>query len=329
MTQKIGRTFSLGLAKEAVRGTAEAAATFWPAFTECAIEEKDVKIFDDSSYGIVEDAVGWAIVKQWAEGSIKGYVGDKSFPLLLLAALGTIASTDDADTDPTIKDHAITVSESAQHQSLTLFLDDVAAGVDYKHALACLTSLELKLELGKWIDFAAGFKAKKGASATLTPSMTAENRFHSSHVVFKTATNLAGLDAASAMSIRNLSLKIDKNLEDDDALGSASPVDFLNKQLVIEGTVEAVWKDETSFKTATLAGTAKAMRIDLKNTDVTIGAAANPEIKIDLAKVVFKEISRPIKINDVVTQSLSFKAVYSVADSKMIAVTCVNAQASY
>ena len=328
MSKALGRVVSLGIAKETVRGTAETAATFYIPWSEASVEEKDTKIADEQSYGIIEDSTGMSIVKQWAEATVKAPIGDKHFPLILFSALGALSTAANADASGTVKDHTITVAQTAQHQALTLFLDDPASGADYKHALGCLNSLEIKFELGKFLDYQATFKAKKGATATLTPSVVAENRFLPQHLTFKTAANLAGLTAASAIQIRNLSLKIEKNLEEDDALGSIGPVDFLNKQISIEGQLEAVWSDET-FKTLALAGTIKAMRLDLNNLDVTIGTAAHPQIVLDLAKVTFKELTRPFKLNDIITQQLSFKASYSSGDTKMVTIKATNLQASY
>ena len=328
MSKGIGRIFSVGIAKETTRGTPETNATYWLPFSEATMEDKNEKISIDQSYGIIEDSIDSELVKQWAVVSIKSIITDSSFPLILKAALGTSASALHSG-ETTVYDHTITVNESAQHQSLSMFLNDAVSGSDYKHGLGCLENLEIKIDPMQLVQYSASFKAKKGTSATLTPSQTVENRFHSKHCTFKVATNLAGLTAASAMNIRNLTLKIAKNLEDDDALGSVDPVDFLNKQLVIEGTLEAVWQTEADFKTAYLANTKKALRIDMKNTDVTLGSAANPEVQIDLAKVTFTELSRPLKINDTVMQQLSFKAHYSVSDTKLITVLCTKAVTSY
>lgn len=328
MSKGIGRIFSIGIAKEAVRGTAETAAAYWLPFSEAVMEDKTEKISIDQSFGVIEDSIDSELVKQWAEVNFKSIITDASFPLILKAALGTSASALHS-TETIVYDHTITVNESAQHQSLSLFLNDPVSTSDYKHALGCLENLEIKIDPMALVQYTASFKAKKGATATLTPAQTVENRFHAKHATFKVAANLAGLTAASAVNIRNLSLKIAKNLEDDDALGSLDPVDFLNKQLIIEGTLEAVWQTEADFKTAYLANTKKALRIDLKNTDITIGTSANPQVQIDLAKVTFKELTRPLKINDTVMQTLSFKAHYSSSDTKMITVLCVNTVTTY
>lgn len=328
MPKIIGRQVSLGIAKETVRGTPNAAADFWVPFEEMSLDEKDLKALDDQANGVIEDSTSQSIVKQWAELSGKFLIGDKHFPLILFSTLGSLSTGANADASGTIKDHTITVGQSVQHQALSLYLDDPAAQ-DYKHGLGAIESLEISYEQGKYIGYALKMMAKKGATTTNTPSVSNENRFAPQHVTFKLATNQAGLGAASAQIVKMLKLKISTGLEDDSVLGNLTPADFLNKKLVIEGEVEAIWQNESDFKTFTLAGTQKAMRLDLTNTDVTIGTAANPKLVIDLYKVIFSELNRPFKINDVIRQTLQFKAHYSIADSKMISIVATNAQASY
>lgn len=328
----IGRLFSVGIGRETTRGTAVSSADFWIPFSELAIEEKDNKVVDENSYGVIEDSIGQTINKQWAEGNLKAPIGDKHFPLILYSLLGALSTGANADGSGNVKDHTITVAQSAQHQSLTLFLNDPSAtsdAQDYKHALGVITSLEINYEQGKFIEYTAAIKAKKGVQANLTPSIASENKFLPQHVTFKLASSLAGLGAASAITIKKFNLKVNQNIEDDDVLGSLTPADFLTKQFTIEGTLEAMWDDEATFKTTALAGTAKAMRIAIKNTDVTIGTSANPEIQIDLAKVIFKDVTRPIKLNDIIRQTLNFKAHYSISDTKMVTIRATNLQASY
>ena len=327
MSKGIGRKLSVGFSKEAVRGTAESSTTFWVPFEEVSADEKDERVTDEQSYGVQEDSTSQSIVKQWAEIQLKSHVSDSSFPLLLVSALGTVNSALHAG-ETSVYDHTITVAQTSQHQSLTTFLDDPLASADYKYALSVVESLELNYEAGKFIEYSAKLRAKKGAAATLTPSLTAENLFLPQHLTFKLATNQAGLAAAPATIIKGLKLKINENIEDDEVLGSMTPVDFLNRKFTIEGKLEAIWQNESDFKTFTLAGTQKAMRIDLKNTDITIGTAANPEIMIDLYKVMFHELTRPIKINDVIRQTLQFKAHYSISDAKMVNIVATNLKTS-
>ncbi len=329
MSKGIGRLFQVGIARETTRGTAISSAAYWIPFSELALEEKDTKVVDDMSYGVIEDTQGQSIIKQWAEGKLKAPIGDRHFPLILYSVLGSLSTGANADGSGNVKDHTITVGQTAQHQSLTYFLDDPLASADYKHANGVATSLEINYEMGKFLEYSLNIKAQKGVSTTNTPSTTAENRFLPQHVTFKLASSYSGLGAASAQIIKSLSLKFDNNIEDDYVLGSVAPADFLNKQFMIEGTLEAMWQNESDFKTFVLAGTSKAMRIDIVNSDVTIGTSANPEIKIDLAKVVFEAVTRPIKVNDMVKQTLNFKAHYSQTDTKMVQIVATNLITSY
>ena len=329
MSKALGRQYAVGIAKEAVRGTAEAAATYYPPFSEANVDESVEFAENDQAYGVIEDAVGADIVKQYSTINVKMPVGDKSFPLILLAALGTLSTGDNADSDASIKDHTITVAQSVQHQALTVFLNDPVGGNDYKHALGMVESVGITVEMGKYVEASLVMRAKKGATATLTPTITTENRFLPQHVSLKLAADLSGLGAASALTIKSLNLSISKNLEDDDIVGDDDPADFNNKQFTIEGEFEANWESEATYKTIMQAGTYKAMRIGMTNAGVTIGSAANPKIQIDLARVLLKEVTRPIKVNDIVRQTISFKAYYSQTEAETITVVATNAVASY
>ena len=185
---------------------------------------------------------------------------------------------------------------------MTIFQDD--PNQDYKYALAVIDTLDFDISLGNFAKYVAGFRSKPGETATLTPSYTAENLFLPQHGTLKTASNLAGLGAASTIDIRSVKLSMKSNLEDDMKLGSVTTVDILNKQFSVEGSLELVFNDNT-FKTEMLADTAKAMRIRLTNSDVTIGSTLNPQMTIDLAKVKFSNFSRNYSNNDIVVGVVS------------------------
>src|SRR3989338_398333 len=175
MSKGIGRLFQLGIAKETVRGTPESAAGYWIPFSEMSIEEKDQKIPDEQAYGVIEDSIGMSIITKWAQGNFKAPIGDKHFPLVLLAALGNLSSSLHAG-ESIVYDHTITVQQSARHQALSLFLDDPLGGQDYKHALGVIESLEIVYELGQFLSYTANLRARKGATATLSPANRSEER---------------------------------------------------------------------------------------------------------------------------------------------------------
>lgn len=327
----IGRLFSIGIAKEATRGTAETSATYWIPFSDASIEEKFENATQDEAYGIIEDSVGQFRVKNWAEGTLKVPLTDQSLPLLLYSIFGHNADAAHAG-ETTVYDHTLTVGETAQHQSLTLFIHDPLSGQDYSHANGVIHKLDLTAELKKFIDLSLSVKAFKGATqSAFVPSIVGENRFLPQHLTFKYATTVSGLSGATAIALKSLKLSIDEDIEDDDVLGQDSPIDFLNKEFKIEGELQAIFQNEGDFKTTALAdpNVAQALSIDIKNTDVTIGTASKPEVAITLDKVYFTSYERPIKVKDVVYQTVKFKAVYSTTNSEMAKIVVTNTVASY
>jgi hypothetical protein len=324
MTKFIGRLADIGIAKEAVRGTAETSAAFYLPKLSLSIDDGVEQVEDESSIGIIEDSTGSSVTGKFAEGEIEGHIHDKSFGLLLLAALGTVNTSGPAETS--VYTHTFTMLQSAQHPSLTLFVDD--PNQDYKYALGMLQSLNIDIAVGQFAKYTAGFRSKVGATATLSPSYSAENKFLPQHATLKIATDLSSLGAASVINVRSVKIEKAKNVEDERTIGSLDQVDILNKQASITGQIEITF-DAATFKTEMLADTAKAMRLRLTNSDVTIGSTLHPQITIDFAKVKFSNFKRGYSNNEIATATVDFKAFYSIADTKMITVELINTQASY
>ena len=131
------------------------------------------------------------------------------------------------------------------------------------------------------------------------------------------------------IALKTAKLTINQNIESQEVLGSQDPADYLNKQFSVEGTVEAIWQNETDFKTPFIGATYQAIRLLLVNSDVTIGSATNPTLSITLAKVILTDLGRPIKVGDLVYQTLKFNAVYSQGDAQMVTALLTNTVSAY
>jgi hypothetical protein len=332
MSQKgIGRRFSIGIAKEVTRGTAISSANHWLPFSDASLDEKYTNVAQDEAYGIIEDSVGQFRVKNWAEGTLKVPLTDLSLPLILYSMFGASADTTHSG-ETVVYDHKATVGETAQHQSLTLFIHDPLSGVDYSHALGVIHKMDLDVELKKFAELSLSVKALKGVSqSSFTPSIAAENRFLPQYMTFKYATSVSGISGATAIPLKSFKLSIDSNIEDDEVLGSIAPIDYLNKEFKVTGSLEAIWQNESDFKTVSLASpnVPQALSIVLQNTDVSIGTVpSHPTVNITLDQVYFTELSRPIKIKDLVYQTVKFVATYSTANSEMLNIITTNTAAT-
>lgn len=200
MSKGIGRRFAIGIAKEAVRGTAETSADYWLPFADSGLEEKYTNLDHDEAYGVINEAVGQSRVKEWAEGPITVPMTDQSLPLFLISLFGTDTPATHAG-ESVVYDHVITLQQGCQHQSVTLFVHDPLAAVDYSHALGVVSKLDMNFELGKFCEIVAMMKTKKGASqSTFSPSITAENRFLPQYITFQNAPTLAGVGAGVVLN---------------------------------------------------------------------------------------------------------------------------------
>ena len=321
----LGRNYKIGIGKESVRGTAVAPSVWVPAL-EFSHDEKREYLKDESAVGVIADSIGMDLAYLSAEGELRGIVTDKAIGLLLYGSLGSVTSGLHAG-ETIVYDHAFALDNTNIHQSLTLEMKNDNEQLAF--ALAVIKSLKLTAEVGKYAEFQAAFESKKGAAAANSPSYTAENKFIFKHASLKLATNLAGLAAASAINVKSVELSIDKNTEKSFAIGSTDPANIFNREITVEGNIEAEYADVATFKALFTAGTQKAMRIQLVNSDVTLGNASNPTITIDMPKVYCEDWSRSTGLGEIVKQTIKFKAVYSLSDSKLINITLTNLQASY
>jgi hypothetical protein len=102
----------------------------------------------------------------------------------------------------------------------------------------------------------------------------------------------------------------------------------LNKQFSIEGSFTALFENDT-FRTTQLDGEKKAIRFALIDTANTIGATSNPSLTIDLPLVSFTEFSRSQGNDEIVTQTLTFKGIYSRVDDETVIIDLVNTVEEY
>jgi hypothetical protein len=319
----IGRQIQVGIAKETARGTV-AVPTFWIPKEDVSIDDSMTYENNDESFGIITDSSDAVIVKQMSEGEIKGKVRDKSFGLILLGALGTVAS---AVKETTAYNHTFTLAQTNIHQSLTVEIKNAVEQVSY--ALAMVKSLKINVQVEKFVEYAVTLMAKKGATSSNTPAYVTENEFVAKHATMKLASNIAGLAGVSAIPVRSIELSIDKGLNEEMAIGSIDPIEIYNQEFKVEGNIEAEYKDLATFKTAYEAGTLQALQLIITNPSVTIGASSAPTIVITLAKVSLQDLSVSGGNKDIVKQTIKFKGHYSLADSKMLDIVLTNTQTSY
>lgn len=321
----IDRLTSVGIAKESSRGTA-ATPTLWVPHQEFSVQDRVEHAIDNSALGRIEEAHDAEVVSQWAEGSLSGNVYSKSIGFLLLNALGSVSTADNADSDATVKDHTFAIGNTTSHSSLTLTVDDGTEDLAYANAM--LTSLEFTAELNQFLRYTASFQAKASASATTTPAVASDARFRPQDVTVKLADSVADLSSGTTVKLRNATIALNMNTEMDFALGSVDINDIHNRQFGLSVSMEALYRDN-SWVELVRNGTKKAMSISFVNAGTTIGDSAKPSLTFTFEPGVFNPRELSGGLDDLKTESVEFMGLFSIANSQMLSVVLTNTQASY
>jgi len=325
MSKFSGRLVKLGIGRETSRG-AGVASTYHVPHVTFSYDDKVTQARLEGGMGVLADSEAAFVTTKFGAGDLEGEVRGDSFGLFLYSLLGTLSTAGPTDSAYT---HSFSVNNVVASQSLSFTVTDSNTTEMYK--LVMLDTLEMAAELDNVLKFSASFMGKQAASTSDTvPTLSASNKYTKKHLSFKIAANVGSLTAASAISLKNLTLTFSKGVVLDDVLGTAEPEDILGTLLGIEGQVTLNYEDET-YKNYMRDGTNRAMEIKWTDNDTTIGASTNPSLTMRFPKVDFFEWEPNYALDEIVSQTFSFKASRDVANSLAIISTCdlVNDVASY
>ena len=324
MTRIIGRTASIGFAKETTRGTS-VAPLYWIPVRSVSFDDKlDIKE-NESGFGNIAGQQDAQIIKQWAEGDFEGKIYDQSEGLLLRSLFGQAPASVQRTTTG-VYDHDWSMANTNAHTSLTTAISEANNKVRY--ALSMIDTYAFEASLDDYVHRTVSLISKKSATASDTASYTNENEFIPKHVVVKTAAagaSNATIDSATAIKARMVSLEINKNVEGLQVFGSNDLDDVVNKQLEVTGKLE-LYYDDTTFRNLWTAGTHQALRIDVVS-DIIIGTSGThtPAIRFQMPEVVYTSWERSFDNKDVMTQTLEFRALFNLAGAAMITARLTNA----
>jgi len=315
MTKFIGRQRNIGLGKEATRGDA-VAPKYWYPVMEFTSDDKIVQAINESSYGVITDADDANVVKTFSEHEIIGKVNHETFGLMLLGVSGAVAAPALVSGETIVYDHIFSLAENAQHYTFTL--NNSEPNGDFAYPLCSVDALSITAELEKFVMYDLTLRGNKNEAGTGSPSYNEDYFFLPQHcevMLYADWTDLQANTNPTTYPFKKFTLNISKNVEDDQTLGDTNAIDRLNKQFAIEGTLELLYDNRDFIDGILLADAFKAMKLKMSNGDITLGVGSNPEFEIDLARVKVSEVARDQANNDLVKQTITFKAFYSVLDA--------------
>lgn len=321
MTKFAGRRGSLALAIEDSRGVPPTSSSdyFWVPFATMSFKDTVEEAREEQGMGVLADGDSKYVVMKMGEGEVEAQLYDKALGVVLAGVLGAMPSSSGGNPYT----HTYTLSNSNQHQSVSLYWTDPDRKDMYK--LGMVDSFQISVEPSGIVNYTIGFKSKTADEwSTITPVFTSlGSKFLHQHLSVKLAAAVGDLAAATAISLKNLELTISKNTVFDNVMGTVEPEDVLNQQIAVEGTLELNLEDDT-YRDYMLNGTYRAMQIALTN-------GANSILTLQFPRVDFSEWEPDYTLNEIAKQSINFKCNYDAANALDIisTATLVNTQSSY
>jgi len=323
MTEIIGREIEVGFATEATRGSAESSVDKWMKNVTANIIERAEHVDDDSTRGKLEDMDKRRVTQKYIEGDLEGIVHVDAIGYLLASIYGKVATS---LVSGSVYDHEFTLKQNIEHQSLTVFAKDGGAQ-QLKFAGCMVNTLELSAAVDDYVRFTAGITGISGADDSSTPSYDTEYDFIGKDITIKVADSEAGLVGATAIKAQDVTLTHDQGGIRDHVFGSYNPDGVYNGKSAIEGEFSLNFSDET-FKDLFLGDTPKYMSITIEGSD-DIGGGNKPTITYVFNKVMITSWDRSGGNDELVTETVGFKAYYNETDGEASKVTLRNLTSSY
>jgi len=332
MTKIIGGRVNVGISRETTRGQG-LTPTYWLPWTGLDFDDKAEKYMSEEALGVIDQSADEYITEKWGEGTIEGEIRDKSFGLLLYAALGTCNSA----ANGAAYNHTFTVAQTNQHTSLAIFFDDPNS--DYMFELAMMDNLEVTIETGKLATFVAGFISRPSQTTSFVAgvnnvptkaTLATENKFIASNASIRIATDRNNFGGAPEVSVQDCRITFTKNLYRKHTLGSTEPNDIINQTIAVEGSFTLPY-DSKMYKDFALQNTYRALEIKMENRAVDLGGGINPVIRIQLPRVGFNNWTPERPKGELYEQTINFRAFRDVTNNEDLIYNIIltNAVASY
>lgn len=325
----LGENVNIGIGTEATRGTGVAPQAFIPGRTPSGVRPVLDKVLIKETRKSRSDSQDSETVMIRAEGDLEFNLRVNTLGWLLKSLLGTVVSAA-VPSNSGVFEHDFNLDiDQPQNPTLTLALSQ-GGQQDFEYPNAVVSSLEIRTPVNDLVNATVGFIAtKETAHADYSVAFVAADRYFRHYdITIKIADNVAGLAAAPALDLKEFVLSIVNNARVDQNIGELNPSDVLGMLLSVGGSMVIDHLDEV-YHDIYIAGTYKAMSIKMVRNDITIGTNQKPTVEIIIPKVSFENLSPDRPIDDVVKDTIEFKAHYDLTLGYIITFTLINTIEDY
>lgn len=314
MTAQIRRLDSIGFAREddAAKGTSVAVSTGLFAGISSG-QLKSVVEFEDIAPAIGQIAYGQEkkIIKKFSELNFSAPVKADWIGHVLTGLLGSVSSAN-AGGETTVREHTITVLNSAEVPAYTGYMID---GIQSdKATYMTFKKLTLTCKAGGALMADVEMIGQGRENGTGTAAFVTSNFFTAGMLTTKIAAAITNLSGASALPTTDLKLTIERDVTPIYNHGSVEPAKFIAGPLKVSLELGIMY-EATTYRALYEAGTDKAVSLSWQDTATTIGSAENPGLDIIIAKMYIMKAERPDGIDEADEEKLMLEATYDIDEA--------------
>lgn len=312
MSNKIGRKTRVGIGPETTPGTGVSAVDWFLIDVADAFNTME-HTADNSALGVLNESHKGRKTKIMSEFNLEGNIGNLGIGHLLKGCLGASGAANLLESG--VYSHTFNELNTNNKPSFSLYLND--DDVSERAVYSMVNTLELNLVAGAKGRFKSQFYGRALVDSASSPTITSESELDTQDLSLEYADTYSDLGTGTSFNVKEFNILFENNVQDYLVNGSNNPDVFYNRTFKITGSFTMSFQDDT-FKDFVEGDSTRAIRIHLENPSSLIGATEFPSLTIDLAKCSFTNFEPGRDMDDLVTQTISFQAEYSIED----ALTC-------
>lgn len=334
MAKIIGQDVEVAVKQESTRMTIEDPASGdWIARGEFSVKDIKQVVEIMVNEGRITTRREIKPVHYEAEVTITLPLERKHLGKFLKGYYGTINTT--ADTPESgVHSHALSILHTGYVPSFTISV--VSGSKQYQYAGGIITSMKLDISTDNAPMLTVTFLTKKAVSDSgLTPAYATTSYFSPVDVAVYLPASYSNIASANAIDIRALSIEWTREPKRMKYLGNDSYSNVIVADFDVKVSIEKDFDTETYYTADTgyakddhLNNTTRALRLELTDTDVTLGASSNPVVTVDIPAGKMMEYEESDALKEIVGEKYDFVPFDNGANDMSLA-TLVNDVASY
>lgn len=322
----LGRQVEVGVAVESARGTAESTPARWMRKVTATFVHKVTKAKDDAVRGRLEESEGARVTQKWYAGDLTGILHADMLGYFLYSIYGAVSSALVSGSSMAY-DHTFTLEQSATHPTLTVFAKDGSVA-QAAFGGALVGKLELSATVDDYLRFTASVEGCTENSDSSSPSYATEFDFIGRDVSVKIASTEAGLAGATALKVKNATVRWDVGSIRNHVFGSYNPDAMYNSKMAIEVELTRDFVD-TTLRDLYTGDTATYMQITITGDADMDGDGSNPTVTLVLNKAQVMEWDRTSGADELVGETVKISGFFNATDAAQSSVVLRNLTEAY